>query len=156
MRRAGGWVAGLALCAAACGDPALDPPRGAAAEWPHYGNDAGGLRYSPLPDVTPENVGRLQEAWHYRHGDVSDGRGAIPSTSAFEVTPIVVDETLFFCTPFNRVIALDPETGEERWVYDPEIELEDAPIRKPAHLPRRLDLARSRTRVGRGSVDGAS
>ena len=91
--------------------------------WPSYGNDVGGSRYSPLADIGPENVASLEEAWTYRTGDVSDGRGEVASTSAFELTPILVDGTLYLCTPFNRVIALDPETGAERWAYDPEIDL---------------------------------
>jgi quinoprotein glucose dehydrogenase len=43
-------------------------------------------------------------------------------SSAFEATPILVDGTLFLSTPFDRVIALDPRTGAERWVYDPKID----------------------------------
>ncbi len=81
------------------------------------------MRYAPLPDITPSNLSRLEQAWVYRTGDVSDGKGAVRSTSAFEATPILVDDTLYFCTPFNRVIALDPESGEERWSYDPKIDL---------------------------------
>jgi quinoprotein glucose dehydrogenase len=110
---------GLAPCEA-------EPEGDASSQWPSYGNDPGGSRYSELDDITPANVGDLQEAWSYRTGDVSDGRGANPSTTAFEVTPILVEGSLVFCTPFNRVIALDPATGSERWSYDPEIPLEDA------------------------------
>ena len=73
--------------------------------WPSYGNDVGGTRYSPLADIGPENVASLAEAWTYRTGDVSDGRGEVASTSAFELTPILVDGTLYLCTPFNRVVA---------------------------------------------------
>jgi hypothetical protein len=96
---------------------------GPVAGWTHYGQDAGGTRYSPLDQITPENVRNLEVAWTYNTGDVSDGRGGIPSTTAFEATPILVEDLLVFPTPFNRIIALDPETGEERWVYDPEIDL---------------------------------
>src|SRR3989442_1079730 len=87
---------------------------GPVADWPEYGGDKGGARYSLLTQITPENVGRLRVAWIYRSGDVSDGRGDV-TTSSLQVTPIVVEGTLYFCTPFNRVIALDPETGAERW-----------------------------------------
>lgn len=99
---------------------ALDGPT---AEWPSYGNDRGGSRHSPLTQITPENVQHLKIAWEYHHGDVSDGKGEIPSTTAFEATPIMVRGTLYFPTPFNRVIALDPETGEEKWTYDPKMDL---------------------------------
>ncbi|MGA9354743.1 MAG: hypothetical protein WBV46_13710 [Terriglobales bacterium] len=55
-------------------------------------------------------------------GDVSDG-SRDRKRSGFEATPILVDGTLYFTTPFNRVIALDPETGKQRWAYDPKIDL---------------------------------
>ncbi len=96
---------------------------GPVANWLDYGNSRGGDRFSPLTQITPDNVRHLEIAWVYHTGDVSDGRGDVESTTAFEATPILVDGTLFFCTPFNRVVALDPETGAERWTYDPEIDL---------------------------------
>jgi len=95
-----------------------------ASEWPSYGNDAGGTRYAPLARITPRNVARLDVAWTHRTGDASDGRGGVPSTSAFEATPILVDGTLVVCSPFNRVVALDPVTGAVRWRFDPRIPLD--------------------------------
>jgi quinoprotein glucose dehydrogenase len=92
--------------------------------WLDYGNDRGGTRHSPSEQINPENVKGLEIAWEYHTGDVSDGRGEIPSTSAFEATPILVDGLLYVVTPFNRVIALDPESGEEQWVYDPKVNLQ--------------------------------
>jgi len=91
-------------------------------EWREYGGDAGGSRYSPLADITPQNVARLEVAWTYRHGDVSDGQGAWKATSAFELTPILVEGTLYGCTPMNKVFALDPETGAERWTWDAKLD----------------------------------
>ncbi len=90
-------------------------------DWPAYGNDAGGSRYSPLAQIDRGNVGQLGVAWTYRTGEADDTSPA-RRRSAFEATPIVVDGTLFLSTPFNRVIALDPETGRERWVYDPRVD----------------------------------
>jgi glucose dehydrogenase len=113
-------------CALGCGPAALPPadrPTTRASEWPAYGGDAGGQRHAALPGLTRERVAALAPAWTYRHGDVSDGTGDVRSTSAFQATPILVDDTLFLCTPFNRVIALDPATGAERWVFDPGIDL---------------------------------
>ena len=81
---------------------------------------AGGIRYSPLTQIHVENVRELEAAWTYRTGDVSDGSGEFTRTS-FQATPIVVNELLYLCTGFMRVIALDPETGMERWVFDPEL-----------------------------------
>ena len=109
----------------ACGDSPLPDPGPAVrvSEWPAYGGDLGGARHVPLDAITRENVSALRPAWTYRHGDVSDGGGEVRSTTAFENTPILVDDLLYLCTPFNRVVALDPATGAERWVFDPEIDL---------------------------------
>ncbi len=96
---------------------------GPVAGWPSYGGANNGERYSPLTQITPQNVRRLEVAWTYNTGDVSHGTNEIPTNTAFEATPILVDGTLYFPTPFNRIIALNPETGEERWVFDPEIDL---------------------------------
>src|SRR5580658_7936749 len=91
-------------------------------EWPNYGNDPGGMRYSPVSQINRENVSKLKVAWIFHTGDVSDG-SRDRKRSGFEATPILVDGTLYFTTPFNRVIALDPETGKQRWAYDPKIDL---------------------------------
>ena len=90
-------------------------------DWPTYGNDPGGTRYSPLSQIDRGNVNRLRVAWTYRTGEDAGTNGA-SSRVAFEATPIVVDGTLYLSTPFGRVIALDPETGVERWTYDPHID----------------------------------
>jgi membrane-bound PQQ-dependent dehydrogenase (glucose/quinate/shikimate family) len=93
----------------------------AGVEWPNYGNDPGGMRYSTLSQVNRENVARLKVAWTFHTGDISQGvPGRRPS--GFETTPIMVDGKLFLTTPFNRVIALDPETGTQLWAYDPQID----------------------------------
>src|SRR5688572_24471662 len=82
------------------------------------------MRYAALDGITPQNVGKLKQAWRYNTGDVSDGkRKDSPSMSAFEATPILVGGRLVFCTPFNRVIALDPLIGKEIWKapFDPRV-----------------------------------
>jgi quinoprotein glucose dehydrogenase len=108
------WGA-LAVCAAASSRAAAAP-----GEWPNYGNDPGGTRFSPLTQITRKNVSRLKVAWVFHTGDVSSGHGQ--PRSGFETTPLVVDGTLFLTTPFNRVIALDPATGRQRWAFDPKID----------------------------------
>jgi quinoprotein glucose dehydrogenase len=104
--------------------PLVIPVTEAVAEWPAYGGDAGGTRYSALDQITPGNVMHLEQAWVYRTGeDYTDTED--DDSAAFEATPIVVDGVMYLSTPSNRVIALDPETGMERWVYDPKINLKD-------------------------------
>ena len=91
-------------------------------DWPVYGNDPGGMRYSPLAQINRENVSKLKVAWVFHTRDISDG-SADRRRSGFETTPIFVDGTLFITTGFNRVIALDPETGKQRWAFDPHVDL---------------------------------
>jgi len=94
-------------------------------EWLSYGRDAGNTRYSPLTQITSDNVGQLQLAWTYHTGDMSDGRHG-SRRSGFETTPLVLDGRLYLTTPLNRVIALDATTGRLLWSYDPKIS-KDAP-----------------------------
>ena len=91
------------------------------AEWPSYGNDAGGTRYSPLTQIDRGNVARLRVAWTYRTGETVIAPGPW-AHYAFEATPLMVDGTLFVSTPYNRVIALDAETGNERWAWDAKVD----------------------------------
>jgi quinoprotein glucose dehydrogenase len=94
-----------------------------ATAWPSYGGDPGGARFAPVDALTPSNVTRLEVAWTFRTGDVSDGEGDVATGSAFEATPILADGFLYFCSPFNRVFALDPGTGALRWRFDPGVDL---------------------------------
>lgn len=89
-------------------------------EWISAGT-ADGSHYSPLREISADNVHQLRLAWMYRTGDVARA-GSDTSSTSFQATPIMVDETLYFSTPFNRVIALDAETGAERWTFDPDID----------------------------------
>jgi quinoprotein glucose dehydrogenase len=108
--------------------PATLPPGTAAADWRHYGGSLAGDRYSALADLDPGNVGELQPAWTYRTGEMRQPDD--PPEYTFEATPIKVRDTLFFCTPHNVIVALDAETGEQRWRFDPQI----ARVKGYAHL----------------------
>lgn len=113
----------LALTAALTGPVQAAPPQDqdAAVEWPTYGNDPGGMRFSPLRQIDRGNVAQLQPAWTFHTGDIFDGKGGTPR-SGLETTPIMLDGTLYLTTPINRVIALDPATGKQRWAYDPKLD----------------------------------
>jgi quinoprotein glucose dehydrogenase len=91
-------------------------------DWPAYGRDPEGSRYSPLGQINRSNVQKLRVAWTYRTGE-DVGKSVVGNKAAFEATPIMVDGTLYLSTPFDRVIALDPETGKERWVFDPHVSM---------------------------------
>jgi quinoprotein glucose dehydrogenase len=115
-----GWLVTALLIAAAAPRPAAAD--GPIADWPYYGGDAGGSRYSPLTEINRSNVAQLKPVWEYHTGDVSDGSDK-RRKSEFEATPIVVAGTMYLSTPFGRVVALDPETGREKWTFDPKIDL---------------------------------
>ena len=81
-------------------------------EWPVYGYDSSGSRYSPVGQITASNVMKLQRAWTYHTGEkpaVSGPRGQ--RQVAFETTPLVIGSVLYLTTPANRVIALDATSG---------------------------------------------
>jgi quinoprotein glucose dehydrogenase len=85
--------------------------------WTFYGNDAGGSRYSPAAQVGPGNVDRLAPVWVFRTGETGEGYTSAYKHT-FEATPILAGSTLYFSTAFNRVFAVDAQTGEERWRFD--------------------------------------
>lgn len=108
----------LAICAAG---PAF------AADWPHYGGDLGGQRYSSSSQITPGNIGSLIQAWEYKTGDLARRPAKIMKRTKLQGTPVLHGENLLLCTPFNEIIALDPGTGAEKWRFDPEVPLEMRP-----------------------------
>jgi len=112
----GGAVAARSIA----GAQSQPTPRG---EWQAYGRDAGGSRYAPLAQITRENVGRLAVAWTYRTGEMIAERFPTRRDPHFEATPLVVDGTMFLSTPLGRVIALDPATGRERWVFEAKVDV---------------------------------
>ncbi|MBS0447417.1 MAG: pyrroloquinoline quinone-dependent dehydrogenase [Proteobacteria bacterium] len=99
------------------------------ADWPAYGHDEGGTRYSPAAQITPANVGELERAWIYRTGDVARRDPALMKRVKSETTPILAGDRLVLCTPFNEAIALDPASGRELWRYDAQV----ATDRRPAN-----------------------
>ena len=91
-------------------------------QWPVYGGDPGGMKFSPLDGIDRENVGRLELAWEWDTGeepipDTDSTKAARPGN--FQATPLMINDTLFLSTPYNRVVALDANSGEEFWSYDP-------------------------------------
>jgi len=99
--------------------PAAEAARTAAGDWPMYHRDYAGTRYSPLAEITADNVTGLELAWHYRFN--RQDRPRISGPSAFEIyqqiTPIVVDGIMYLPSG-DRVVALDPDSGEEIWVHE--------------------------------------
>lgn len=97
--------------------PPPSAPSGSPGEWHHYGQDQGGSRFSGLTQINASNVGKLKQAWVYR-------TGVNRSEIGFEVTPLMIGDSLYLCTSNNVIIALDAESGKQRWRFDPKA---DAP-----------------------------
>jgi quinoprotein glucose dehydrogenase len=87
-------------------------------EWPVYAADQAATHYSPLSDIDRANVTRLAVLWEWRTGETPLAQyGTRPGN--FQNTPLMIDDVLYVSTPYNRVVALDAETGAERWAFDP-------------------------------------
>jgi quinoprotein glucose dehydrogenase len=150
------WSAiGLALGIAACSaGPVEVDQTGPTADWPEWGATKGGQRFSPLTQITSENVDRLEVAWTYRTRHFREDAPWV----VFQNTPLVLDDTLYLCTPFNEVVALDPETGEERWKHDPQIDSEGVYVINCRGVSSWLDRtapadAACRRRIVMGTID---
>ncbi|HET9322144.1 MAG TPA: hypothetical protein VFO27_20290, partial [Bryobacteraceae bacterium] len=83
-------------------------------DWPAYGHDAGGTRFSALQQIHTGNVAALKVAWIY-HTRALEPVSDLNHKAAFEATPILFEGSLYLSTPFDQVIALNPATGAERW-----------------------------------------
>ena len=88
-------------------------------DWTAYGHDPGGERFSPLEQIQASNVSSLEVAWTYHTGDAFTPAEGRPT--AFEATPLVADGVLYLSTPLGKVIALDPVSGQQRWVFDAKV-----------------------------------
>ena len=114
----------IVIVVAAMGAAAAMRQSAVGVDWPSYGNNAGGLKYSPLTDINRDNVAKLEIAFTWsaneRNIPASDGQKAA-RPGQFQATPLAIHDTLFFPTAFNRVIALDARDGRELWAYDPQV-----------------------------------
>ncbi len=90
------------------------------ADWPAYGRNQEGQRYSPLKQINDKNVGQLKEAWSFQTGDVK--RPTDPGEITNEVTPIKIRDTLYLCTAHQQLFALDATTGKQKWKFDPRMD----------------------------------
>lgn len=124
------------------GPRAAEPARSRSIDWPSYGSDPAGTRFSAASEVTAENAHLLTLAWTYRTGEARP-EFATDRPAEFETTPIVVDGVMYLNTPLGRVIALDPSTGSQLWVFD-------------AHVDHAIDLGDFASRGVTAWTDPAS
>ncbi|MBE9637863.1 pyrroloquinoline quinone-dependent dehydrogenase [Salipiger mangrovisoli] len=114
---------GLAACPGLAQDTAsvaaAAPASEVGTDWPYYGGDAEARRFSPLAQITPENVARLERAFVYHTGDLPPGDTA--GNYAPETTPLKIGSSLVLCSAMNILISINAATGAENWRYDPEV-----------------------------------
>jgi quinoprotein glucose dehydrogenase len=82
---------------------------------------SGNGSFAAQTQITPDNVATLQAAWHYRTGEVDADKP--PAAWTWQARPLLVEDALVLCTPENRLVAIDAATGEERWRFDPQLDL---------------------------------
>jgi quinoprotein glucose dehydrogenase len=112
-----GLLAAAALASQTVRGVRLQPDLGRV-DWPFYGGDQAGTKFSPLADVNTSNVARLAVAWEWTNGEKAlEDFGTRPGN--FQTTPLMIDNVLYLSTPYNRVVALNPETGAQLWAFDP-------------------------------------
>ena len=87
-------------------------------DWPAYGGSSERANYSSLRDINAANVAQLRLAWQWRTDEAALKEFGT-SPGMFQTTPIVIDGVMYLSTPYNRVVALNPVTGQQIWSYDP-------------------------------------
>ncbi|MGS1015567.1 membrane-bound PQQ-dependent dehydrogenase, glucose/quinate/shikimate family [Allosphingosinicella humi] len=149
-------IAALPTAGAGMADPALMQ---VGADWPAYGATYSARRYSPLAQITPENVGELERAWVAHTGDMPATEQAAKMYGA-ETTPLKVGDSLYLCSAKNILISLDPATGKERWRFDPKVADEFIPYTAACRgvsyyaVPGATAETPCATRIIEGTLDG--
>ena len=80
-----------------------------ARDWPTVANDPGGMKHSPLTQITPANVSQLTEAWTYDTGGPASG---------YTITPIVINNVMYLPVQNTIIVALQADSGKEIWKSD--------------------------------------
>jgi quinate dehydrogenase (quinone) len=83
--------------------------------WEHWGNTTHGDRFAALDQINKQNVSQLKVAWVAHTGDIPQSNG---SGAEDQNTPLQIGDTLYVCTPYSKVLALDVDSGKEKWRYD--------------------------------------
>jgi quinoprotein glucose dehydrogenase len=115
------WTIFFLLCASTS-QAQQQKPDYDSGNWNSYGGDPGGSRYSSASQITRENVAQLKVAWTF-HTGASQIQTNLIRKAAFESTPILFENKLFLTSPYDKVFALDPATGEKIWEFDPHVDL---------------------------------
>ncbi|HEV7344648.1 MAG TPA: membrane-bound PQQ-dependent dehydrogenase, glucose/quinate/shikimate family [Devosia sp.] len=95
------------------------------ADWPAWGGTIHGMKYSPLAEITPANVGQLERVWEFHTGDLPEEDGG--GDYSPENTPLKIGEKLFACTPMGRIVSIDAGSAKKEWEYDPQVPTDAIP-----------------------------
>jgi len=104
-----------------CGEQDLDSTNAAhSAQWKHHGGDHSSSKYAPFDQINAGNFEQLEVAWRWESADLRLPEDQIFPTGDYRATPIYVNGIIYTATNHSQVVALDPMTGEELWLFDPE------------------------------------
>ncbi len=110
-------------------------------DWAFWGGDPGGAHYSTLTTINTQNVSELKPAWTWKTGETAiEQYGVRPGM--FEDTPVVIGDAMYVTTPYNKVVALNPETGAEIWSYDPKSYVDGQPPNGTGYVHRGIAVWR--------------
>ena len=107
-------------------EPELIP--GEEGEWRHAGGDHSSSKYMALDQIDSSNFSELQLAWSWQSADLRLPEGVGYGTADYRAVPLVVNGRMYINTNHGMVAALDPESGEELWLFDPESYRNGPPI----------------------------
>jgi quinoprotein glucose dehydrogenase len=111
------WLLALSL---GIGVGVAQSPQRPAGDWPTYGGDPGGMRYTTARQITPANVSTLAPAWTFHTGSIAN-KPVDKAKASFEATPILFRGALYLTSPLDKVFAVNPSTGAGLWQFDPKI-----------------------------------
>lgn len=114
------FFAGLCLLLIFCNSDDVGKPNQISQEWRHAGADHSSAKYSPLDQIDANNFSSLEIAWRWKSADLRLDEGVGYGTADYRAVPLVVNGTMYVNTNHGMVAALDPISGEELWVFDPE------------------------------------
>ena len=114
------FFAGLCLLLIFCNSDDVGKPNQISQEWRHAGADHSSAKYSPLDQIDANNFNSLEIAWRWKSADLRLDEGVGYGTADYRAVPLVVNGTMYVNTNHGMVAALDPISGEELWVFDPE------------------------------------
>ncbi len=121
----------LLLFLMGCAPESEDSVSESVGDWYHHGGNHSSDKYSPLDQIDASNFADLEIAWRYQSADLRIPEELSFPTGDYRAVPLVIDGTMYVNTNHGQVVAVDPATGEELWLFDPESYLAGPPLFSP-------------------------